>query len=253
MQVRYFKNSPPIGSPGNWNRALDRASGNFLMLVHQDDWFKTPDAISKYVAAFDEHPHADFVFCRSMAFEQTDPGLVTNHKKILENLASHPEGLLLGNIIGPPSNVMVRQRVTTRYALPFVWLVDVEYYIQLFKQGFKHFFIDEPLVLIGLHDEQMTKYVEQHPEIILKEHLLLATELDPKIFSDWRIYDQYWRLVRNHEVRSTQQLKDLGIDVEKLPGCILRMIDFQKKIPGAFLKNGPLSKSLMLLSKWLHQ
>ena len=249
MQIKYFRNLPALKTPANWNQALDKASGDLLMLIHQDDWLNGPDVISKYVKVFEENSTIDFAFCRSMAFsENDDAGLNTHHKRILAKLSTHPEGLLLGNIIGPPGNVMIRKNVSLRYTIPFIWLVDVEYYIRLIQNGYKYYFIDEPLILVGIHDQQTTVFVQENKEIILKEHLLIAIEQGPSLFSDLRIYDLYWRLLRNYNIRSTDQLKGLGIEVDKLPVLLKRAVNYQKKLPVSVLKNGFVSKILMFTS-----
>jgi glycosyltransferase involved in cell wall biosynthesis len=249
LNIRYFKNTPALKTPGNWNHALDKASGDLLMLIHQDDWLNGQDVITKYVKVFDENPDIDFAFCRSTAFSENDAaGLNARHQKILNKLATHPEGLLLGNVIGPPSNVMIRKNVSLRYTIPFIWLVDVEYYIRLLQKGYKYYFINEPLISVGIHDQQTTAFVQQNKKIILKEHLLLAIAQGQPLFSDIRIYDLYWRLMRNYDIRATDQLKELGIEANKLPVALKQILNFQKRLPASVLKNGAMSKILMFTS-----
>ena len=249
LAINYFKNTPALKTPANWNQALDKASGDLLMLIHQDDWLNSADAIRTYVKVFEQNPQIDFAFCRSMAFNENNVAAVIAHnRKILDKLSVRPESLLLGNVIGPPSNVMLRKKVSLRYTVPFIWLVDVEYYIRLIQKGHKYYFIDEPLISVGVHDQQTTAFVNQNKEIILKEHLLLATEQGLTLFSDLRIYDLYWRLLRNYGIRSTDQLKELGIEADKLSVQLKQILNFQKKLPGFFLKNGLTSKILMFTS-----
>lgn len=254
LHLKYFSNKPPLRSPGNWNNALDKASGELLMLVHQDDWLNSAGVIRKYVDAFERNPSTDFVFCRSMAFTDDDKdGLNKYHQKILARLQQYPEGLLLGNVIGPPSNVMVRSSVSVPYSPPFIWLVDVDYYMRLIQAGHKFSFIDEPLVSVGLHDAQTTKYVEQNRSIILNEYVLLAGKQDKKLFSDWRIYDLYWRQLRNFNIRKTEDLKTAGIETGNLSPVISGMIKTQAAIPAIILRIGVFSKIFMWLSYLLRK
>jgi glycosyltransferase involved in cell wall biosynthesis len=248
LQIKYFKNFPPLRSPGNWNNALDKASGDLLMLMHQDDWLNGEDVIRKYVDAFNRDIYIDFVFSRSMAFTDNDSaGLNSFHKKILHKIENYPEWLLLGNVIGPPSNVMVQRSVDIRYAPPLIWLVDVDYYMRLLMEKHNFYFIDEPLVSIGLHEEQATKYVEQNREIILREHLMLAARYGEKIFSEWRIYDLYWRLLRNFKIKEMGELALPGIKTESLPASIKQILKRQRNIPPSLLNTGIVSKMLMWL------
>ena len=249
LNIKYFKNTPALKTPANWNHALDKASGDLLMLIHQDDWLNGQDVIGKYVKVFEEDPDIDVAFCRSMAFsDNDDAGLNAQHQKILNKLATHPEGLLLGNIIGPPSNVMIRKNVSLRYTVPFIWLVDVDYYMRLLQKGYKYYFINESLVSVGIHDQQTTAFVQQNKKIILKEHLLLAIAQGSSLFSDIRIYDLYWRLMRNYGIKSAAQLKELGIEADKLPVPLKKILNFQKRLHASVLKNGVVSKILMFTS-----
>ena len=38
IDIKYYHNQPAIKSPMNWNNALDKATGDYVMLLHQDDW-----------------------------------------------------------------------------------------------------------------------------------------------------------------------------------------------------------------------
>src|SRR5689334_10519228 len=67
LAIKYYHNQPALRSPANWNAALDRGSGELVMLMHQDDWLHTTDAISTFVKAFADDPSVDFVFCRNTA------------------------------------------------------------------------------------------------------------------------------------------------------------------------------------------
>jgi glycosyltransferase involved in cell wall biosynthesis len=250
LDIRYFKNIPPLKTPANWNQALDKAGGDLLMLMHQDDWFANAGAIKKYVEAFERNPDADFVFCRSRAFDEKihSKKIISGHREILSGLQKHPEKLLLGNVIGPPSNLMFRKKIATRYNEPYIWLVDVEYYIRLLNAGHRFFFLDEPLVAVGLHDQQTTVFVQQNKKIILKEYLLLSSGLGANCFSNWRIYDLYWRLLRNYKVRDNENLSAISIVYENLPPVIKQLMSFQRKIPSTILQIGLFSKILMWLA-----
>src|SRR4051812_42190862 len=42
LKIKYFKNEVPLGSPGNWNAAVQHATGKWIKIMHDDDWFSEP-------------------------------------------------------------------------------------------------------------------------------------------------------------------------------------------------------------------
>src|SRR3954463_5822686 len=71
LNIKYYHHVPALKSPANWNAALDKASGELLMLLHHDDWLNTEDALVSYVQAFEEHPDVDFVFSRNTGVDKS--------------------------------------------------------------------------------------------------------------------------------------------------------------------------------------
>src|SRR5882757_943515 len=54
--IRYFKNEKKLGTPENWNESIRRASGEWIKLMHDDDWFLDPTALTIFVTAVAKHP-----------------------------------------------------------------------------------------------------------------------------------------------------------------------------------------------------
>ena len=249
LNIKYYHNVPALKSPKNWNAALDKASGEFLMLMHHDDWLNTEDALISYVQAFEEHPDADFVFSRNTGIDKSGKEHVLQAiPELLHELEKKPNHLLLAQVIGPPSNAMLKTSIDVRYDERYIWLVDVDYYNRILKKGYKSFYIDRHLVSIGLHEEQTTTYVRENDSIILKENIWFAGKLGEAAFKDILIYDYYWRLLRNHHVRSIDDIVKSGVKRNEISDVILHMLKMQKKIPLKMLRSGFISKPLMFVN-----
>lgn len=245
LDIKYFHNQPPLKSPRNWNNALDKASGELVMLLHQDDWLEATDALSTYVAAF-EDGKTDFVFCRNTAIDENGNMTILQERKyLLGEMASKPNHLLLSQIIGPPSNTMLRRSIPTHYDEDFIWVVDVDYYARLLKAGYRYKYIDRHLVSIGLHADQTTVFCRDNDDIIFRENILFASKVEPEAFHDPVFFDYYWRLLRNYRVRSVEDIKSMGVGT--IPLVIAHILKAQQSIPLKALTVGPVSKSLMLL------
>jgi glycosyltransferase involved in cell wall biosynthesis len=249
LDIKYYHNQPPLRSPANWNAALDKAGGELVMLMHQDDWFHAADAVSAFVKAFETSPEVDFVFCRNTAVDENGREMVLQAlPRLLKEMAQKPNHLVRAQVIGPPSNTMLRSRVGVRYDEQFIWLVDVDYYARLLKSGHRYAYIDRHLVSIGLHKDQTTEFVRSNDHIILKENILFAAKLEKDAFQDILIYDYYWRLLRNFKVRNLADIEKAGVEKSKISRIIHHMLKLQKKIPIGILQIGVFSKLLMTFS-----
>ncbi len=247
LSIRYFHNVPALKSPRNWNYALDQAVGTLVMLLHQDDWLHAPDALSSYADAFKDKT-VDFVFCRNTAVDENGKVVVLQERKsLLKEMAQKPNHLLLSQIIGPPSNTMLRTSIPVRYDEQFIWVVDVDYYARLLKAGYQYKYIDRHLVSIGLHEDQTTVFCRTNGDIIFRENIQLAAKLEREAFHDPVFFDYYWRLLRNYNIRSLADVAANGFSTQPLPPVLAHMLHTQKKIPARTLKIGALSKTCMLL------
>lgn len=245
LHVKYFHNVPALKTPKNWNHALQRASGDYLVLMHQDDWYHTADAISTYVAAL-QKSQVDFVFCRNTAVDANGKETVLQHiPSLLTQLHKKPNRLVLAQVIGPPSNTMLRRGIDVFYDERFIWLVDVDYYARLLKKGYKYRYLDQHLVSIGIHDDQTTAFCRANSDIIFRENIWFAGKIEPEAFHDIQIYDYFWRLLRNDNIRTVEAIQANGVAREEIPPVIMHMLQGQILISPQRLKNGFISKTLM--------
>jgi hypothetical protein len=87
---------------------------------------------------------------------------------------------------------------------------------------------------VGLNADQVTKISYQFPEIEIPEKHLLIEKMGPGILRNIFVYDYYWRLYRNLEIRCQK-------DIEKyyhknINALLIQIVNFQKKIPVGMLK-----------------
>jgi glycosyltransferase involved in cell wall biosynthesis len=249
LDIYYHHHNPALKTPINWNFALDQANGEFIMLIHQDDWLAQNNSIEKYLSKFSENPNADFVFSKNTPINP-DGSIVNINTKYntIKHLNDQYHSLIYSYVIGPPSNIMVRRTVTTRYDTRLIWLVDVDYCVRSIKAGYRVDYIDEPLLNIGMHQEQATVFCYENPHIILRENILYANKLSKEHFKKIKLYDYFWRLLRNHKVRSVEDIILTGVDAKEINSTIKHMISLEKKIPLNWLMNGFISKTFMFLN-----
>ncbi len=246
LLIKYYHNEPALKSPKNWNNALDKATGDFYMLMHQDDWFEHPQSLAIYLQAFDQNPKAGFVFCKNTAV-QPDGNKITLQaiQSLLKDMLSKPHHLLRANVIGPPSNTMLRKEVKVRYDESYIWLVDVDYYVQLLTKGYDYVYLNQHLVSIGLHEDQTTVFCRNNEDVIVKENIWFANKIGNSAFNDILIYDYYWRLLRNYKISSLADLNKMGVSNADLLPVIAKMLSVQTKFSLSLLRIGVFSKTVM--------
>ncbi len=249
LNIKYYHNQPALKSPKNWNHAIQLSTGDYYMLLHQDDWLESELCLAIYLAAFKSNPAIGFVFCKNTAIQPDGTQLNLQYiKSLLKEMKDKPNHILRANVIGPPSNTMLKKGVDVHYDEDYIWLVDVDYYVQLLNKGIQYIYLDQHLVSIGLHEDQTTVFCRNNEDVIVKENIWFAQKMGNKAFADILIYDYYWRLLRNYKIRSIEDLESDGVSKDRILRVIQKMLAFQKQIPLALLRMGVLSKMLMTLN-----
>lgn len=247
--LSYFKNEKSLGSPKNWNEVVNHAKGEWIKMMHHDDWFGSKSALKVFVQEIRKQQKHSFFFCayqniaESGEIKKMTPPADFLRKLVLKN----PEELLAGNIIGPPSVTIYKNDKSIFYDPALQWLVDVDFYIRYLKNA-EPFYIDAALINIGVHEEQVTKYSFLKPEIEIPEHLIVLNKLGENSLKNIRIYDAFWRLVRNLKITSEEQFSSFNKHNIFIPEKLTQIIRHQKKLPSALLTFGLFSKITMLFS-----
>jgi glycosyltransferase involved in cell wall biosynthesis len=135
--IRYQRNRERKGSPENWNEAIRLARGEYVKMLHHDDWFAGRHALEEFVALLDENPRAAFGFSASNA-RGDDEALLFVHRPTDDRLAEigrRPKVLLLGNWIGAPSATIHRRSAELLFDPKLRWVVDIDFYVRILEEG----------------------------------------------------------------------------------------------------------------------
>ena len=172
LGIKYEKNNKTLGAVRNCNEAIKRASGDLIKVMHQDDWFAEKNALEKMVSVMNQNKNISLYSCNCyhvedlFAYKRDFP-----ISKLLE-INAKPMSLYMGNWIGAPSVTIFRNNgVIQDYKLR--WLVDLDLYITIMQGGGLFAFTDEPLVCIGLHNNQETISCVNNKKLVRREYLYL--------------------------------------------------------------------------------
>ncbi|WP_184059755.1 MULTISPECIES: glycosyltransferase family 2 protein [unclassified Paraburkholderia] len=75
VPVRYIRGDSPISVTDNWNRALKAATGDYIVMLGDDDAL-TPGFIQRMSDIIEAHSHPDVVYC--MAYHYAYPDVLPN-------------------------------------------------------------------------------------------------------------------------------------------------------------------------------
>jgi len=246
LAIRYYRSQKPLGTPANWNYCISLAKGEWIKIMHDDDWFVDERSLSTFVEATSKGKR--FIVSRYFnvfsSGKKKLPGFPPGSKaKILQV----PMLLLAKNVIGPPSVTLVHHTVKEQYDTFMKWRVDIDYYIRILSKEKEFEVIDKPLVNVGISESQVTNNCIDNPDVELPEGLLLLHKYGISPLKNIIVYDAWWRIIRNVNVRNRDQLKQFT-SYKTWPEIILRMVDHQARLPQYLLKFGPFSKITMAVS-----
>jgi glycosyltransferase involved in cell wall biosynthesis len=248
--VQYYRNPSPLGTPANWNAAIRLARGEWIKLMHDDDWFTDKHSLEQFSSA-SKIAGSSFIFSGfnnvNIETKEANQYILSSWHEYL--LRKNPHNLLKKNFIGHPSTTFIRNDLKTWYDEKLKWVVDIEFYIRTLRA--KSFFvIRRPLVNLGISKEQVTKTAFRKPEVEIPENLYLLRMISPAALNTIFAYDYFWRLIRNLSIKSTTKIEQY-VPVASIPAVMKLMITYQKHIPSTLLRVGVISKALMGIS-YLH-
>ncbi len=245
IKIRYYKNERTLGTPENWNEAIRKAEGAWIKLMHDDDWLANENSLQNFYEATLAHPNCPFFFS---AYKNIDEN--SGNSKTVQLSASGRFFLWSGSLnlfkkqyIGNPSCTLIKKNLNLWYDTDFKWVVDFEYYIRCLKKAGAYFYISKVLINVGINDKQVTNYTFRKPEVEIPENHLMIQKMGFSILRNLFVYDYYWRLYRNLNVKSVNDVQKYY--TEPLHPLLKQMICFQNKIPVSVLKMGIISKILM--------
>lgn len=172
LSIRYYRNSPAKGSPENWNHAISLAISPWIKIMHHDDYFSSENSLQEFTEFADLNPQIDYFYCGTNLHKIEDNDFEISRywvdEGILKNIKHHSAYLFPKNIIGSPSVGFHKKGLKISFDNSLVWLVDVDYFIQLlFKCEVAY--LDKPLVTTIESQTQLSNRMSMNPDFELYE------------------------------------------------------------------------------------
>lgn len=148
IKYHYLQNIPSLGSPANWNKAISIANGEYIKIMHHDDWFTNENSLKIFVEALNNNPKSDFAFSSTVIFDVTNKTFSNNipDNDFIDSIKMDPLFLFNCNKIGAPTTVIYKSANKLFFDEKMSYLVDVDFYIRSLQQNRNFVFINEQLI-----------------------------------------------------------------------------------------------------------
>ncbi len=184
-RLRYVHNEKPLGHIFNWNKALSLAEGEYIKIMFSDDWFTGRDSLEKLTALLDADPKASLAFCGTRQVSQKRTWERAAGKEYVERLRRDYRYLFLGNEIGAPSATLYRS-CGAAFDERSNWASDMFLYFEILQKNPRFVFSPEPLISIGVHEEQYTESFTEKDIRKYQDRLLMYEKYGLKAQEDCR-------------------------------------------------------------------
>jgi glycosyltransferase involved in cell wall biosynthesis len=231
-KLRYYKNASRKGTPENWNEAVRLARGEYIKILHHDDWFAYKDSLMQFVKMLDDNAKTDFAFCSSTTCGPDEKMLFIHRpsNKQLKKLRHNPAYLVPHNFIGAPSATIYRKSVNITFDHNLKWVVDIDFYLRILRQNNSFAFCEHPLVNVTTGSaNQVTASVMQNGNVQLFEWLTLLKKVSTVSSFSLKQLLFGWTLIRKYNVRSFLDITNIGIE-PPIPRSLIAFLFVQKLI-----------------------
>lgn len=165
LELKYFKNEKNRGNSSyNLNLAISKCTGDIVKFMMQDEYLCDVDSILKIHNVF-LNPQVHWCVSSCYYGDQVNSikGRFDPH---------YSDTICFGNnTIGSPSVITVRNSDIKYFDEDLIWVMDCDYYIRMFKEYGYPFIVNDPLVFVVQHEDQITSWLSK--ELKEKEELIL--------------------------------------------------------------------------------
>lgn len=247
LPINYIKNNPSTTAAENTNAVMQRANGEWIKLMHDDDWFANADALQQFADAA-KRSGKDFIFsgCTQVWLDsgKTQIDLLSEEKK--QWLTESPFCLFYLNVIGHPSATMHKKDNSVLYDTGIKWVLDIDFYMRYFQKHPGYRYIDACLVNIGKDPSQETNKYYKNRNVELPEFFFLLAKYDKDLnLKNRHVFHLIWNMLKRYKIKNPKEIYDAGFK-GTLPARMEKIIAYQKYIPDIILKQTSWSKKLVL-------
>jgi len=150
--IIYQRNTNDTGAVKNWNKLIEKSSGEYILLMHHDEFPSDENFIAQLLKLINEFTEVD-IFSFKCILVSGDKTYVRSHtssyfRKLFA--VTSPEYIFKRNFLGPVSTLLIRKSIVPKFDTNLKWLVDVAFYYELLKRTKSWFFYDNIIIFSEL-------------------------------------------------------------------------------------------------------
>lgn len=249
LNIKYYKNEIALGTPNNWNNAVEKSTGEWINLMHHDDWYTSENSLQEFANAAMKCKDELLIFSAfKEVYTEKNIEVVKKCSWLEIKLLQWKYLCLYKNFLGNPSTTLVSCKLKPyQYDTRIKWLIDFDFYTWYFTNNKRFIYINETIISFAIHSSQVTNSVKHNPNIEIPESFLLLEKYGQEILKNIFVYDFFWRLYRNLNIKNLHDFENY-LQKKCVHSAIAKMITLQINIPRSILKIGVVSKVLMFFS-----
>lgn len=204
---KYFRHETHTGPADNWNNSIALASGDYIKIMHQDDFFTNEDSLKHYVELLEKTPEADMAFSGSKEVysdHSFDRCISASDEVSLNKTFNF---LFLRNCIGAPSAIIFKKGVDVKFDSRLKWFVDIDFYMAILQSNSKYAFTREPLVSIGHGEGQVTNTCVYNSKVLSTEGKILYKKFN--LNKDFACKLHYYFFLKNSLLHFIRKIRNL--------------------------------------------
>jgi GT2 family glycosyltransferase len=154
-KVAFIKNKNNLGAVKNWNNLVNLARGEYILLMHHDECPENTDFFYRLKELIKKSHKPDIIFLRCSLQLLRNKRLRYHMPFFLQTLFLKyvPDYLILHNIIGSPSNVVVRKDLYLEFDEELVWTVDVDWMVRLLRKSKSNWIFGRHLSIMSMYNQ----------------------------------------------------------------------------------------------------
>lgn len=242
-RLKYFKNRQALGTPENWNEAIRKAQGEYIKIIHHDDFFTYNYSLKEFVKMLDENPDSDFAFSSSLNLDQ-DFNTINQHNPTLQQLGqikNRPDNLFFTAIIGAPSATIFRNNKSIFFDKSLKWFVDMDFYIRMLKFNNQFIYNGKPLISTVDAPLRVTHDCLSDQRILIDEMLVVLNKITKNNLKDIKFLRFLTSRFTSNRITSLAELNNFKIHRGSLPFIVFPAL-FLSKIKINLLKGKTVSE-----------